>query len=58
VARAALRAIEEERLADRSSELGSWLLYELRKFKHPHIKEIRGRGLLIRNSPRAAVDRF
>jgi ornithine--oxo-acid transaminase len=47
VARAALRVIEEERLADRSSELGSWLLYELRKFKHPHIKAIRGRGLLI-----------
>jgi ornithine--oxo-acid transaminase len=47
VARAALRVIEEERLADRSAELGAWLLYELRKICHPHIKEIRGRGLLI-----------
>ena len=47
VARAALRVIEEERLADRSAELGAWLLYELRKLRHPHIKEIRGRGLLI-----------
>jgi ornithine--oxo-acid transaminase len=47
VARAALRVIVEERLADRSAELGAWLLYELRKFRHPHIKEIRGRGLLI-----------
>lgn len=47
VARAALRVIEEERLADRSAELGAWLLYELRKIRHPHIKEIRGRGLLI-----------
>jgi ornithine--oxo-acid transaminase len=37
----------EERLADRSAELGAWLLYELRKIRHPHIKEIRGRGLLI-----------
>jgi len=47
VARAALRVIEDERLAERSSELGSWLLYELRKLCHPHIKAIRGRGLLI-----------
>ena len=47
VARAALRVIEDEALADRSAELGAWLLYELRKLRHPHIKEIRGRGLLI-----------
>ena len=46
VARAALRVILEERLADRSEELGGWLLYELRKLHHPHIKQIRGRGLL------------
>jgi len=46
-ARAALKVIEEERLADRSAELGAWLLYELRKLRHPHIKAIRGRGLLI-----------
>jgi len=47
VARAALRVLEEERLAERSEELGAWLLYEMRKLQHPHIKEIRGRGLLI-----------
>ena len=47
VAHAALEVLEEERLADRSAELGAWLLYELRKIQHPHIKEIRGRGLLI-----------
>jgi ornithine--oxo-acid transaminase len=47
VARAALGVIEEERLPDRSAELGAWLLYELRKIRHPHIKAIRGRGLLI-----------
>jgi ornithine--oxo-acid transaminase len=47
VARAALQVIEDERLADRSAELGAWLLYELRKLRHPHIKEVRGRGLLI-----------
>ncbi len=47
VARAALRVLIEEDLADRSEELGTYLLYELRKIRHPHIKEIRGRGLLI-----------
>jgi ornithine--oxo-acid transaminase len=47
VARAALRVIEEEGLVDRSAELGAWLLYELQKIRHPHIKEVRGRGLLI-----------
>jgi ornithine--oxo-acid transaminase len=46
VARAALRVLQEERLAERSEELGAWLLYELRKIRHPHIKQIRGRGLL------------
>jgi ornithine--oxo-acid transaminase len=47
VARAALRVLEEERLAERSRELGAWMLYELRTLQHPHIKEIRGRGLLL-----------
>jgi ornithine--oxo-acid transaminase len=47
VARAALRVLQEERLAERSEELGAWLLYEMRKLRHPHIKEIRGRGLLL-----------
>ena len=47
VARAALKVIEDEHLAERSAELGSWFLYELRKLRHPHIKEVRGKGLLI-----------
>jgi ornithine--oxo-acid transaminase len=47
VARAALAVLEDEGLADRSAELGAWLLYELRKLRHPHIKQIRGRGLLV-----------
>ena len=38
---------EEERLAERSEELGAWLLYELRSIRHPHIREVRGKGLLI-----------
>jgi ornithine--oxo-acid transaminase len=47
VARAALQVLQEEDLSNRSAELGAWLLYELRKIRHPHIKEIRGRGLLV-----------
>ena len=47
VARAALRVIEEEGLVARSAELGAWLLYELQKIRHPHIVEVRGRGLLV-----------
>jgi ornithine--oxo-acid transaminase len=47
VAREALRVIQDEGLVERSAELGAWMLYELRKIRHPHIKEIRGRGLLI-----------
>lgn len=47
VALAALGVIEDEDLAGRSAELGAWLLYELRKLRHPHIKAVRGRGLLV-----------
>ena len=39
--------ILDEQLPERSEELGTWLLYELRKIQHPHIKEVRGRGLLV-----------
>jgi ornithine--oxo-acid transaminase len=47
VARTALRVIQDERLAERSAELGRWFLDELRTIRHPRIKEIRGRGLLL-----------
>jgi ornithine--oxo-acid transaminase len=47
VARAALRVLEEEGLAERSRELGSWLLAELRTLSHQHIVEVRGRGLML-----------
>jgi ornithine--oxo-acid transaminase len=46
VAREALRVIADERLTERSAELGAWMLAELRKIQHSHIREIRGRGLL------------
>ena len=47
VARTALAVIEEERLAERSAELGGWFLEQLRTIRHPKIREVRGRGLLV-----------
>jgi|SRR5687767_4516027 len=47
VARTALEVIKEERLADRSAELGNWFMSELRTITHPKIREVRGRGLLV-----------
>ena len=44
---AALDVLIEENLADRSLELGSYLLNELKKINNPIIKEVRGRGLFI-----------
>jgi ornithine--oxo-acid transaminase len=47
VARTALAVLQEEKLVERSAELGAWLLDELRPLSHPDIREIRGRGLII-----------
>jgi len=47
VGRAALRVIVEEKLADRSAELGAYLFAALRGLRAPCIKDIRGRGLLV-----------
>ena len=47
VARAALRALVDERMVERSAELGAWFLAELKKISHPDIREVRGRGLLV-----------
>ncbi|MDA1237080.1 MAG: ornithine--oxo-acid transaminase [Acidobacteria bacterium] len=47
VARAALGVLEEESLAEKSAELGTWFLAELQKISHPDIKEVRGLGLLV-----------
>jgi ornithine--oxo-acid transaminase len=47
VARAALAVIVEERLPERSDELGSWFMEELRAIGSPHVREVRGRGLMI-----------
>jgi len=47
VARAALDVLVSEKLAERAQELGEWFMGELRKINSPHVKEIRGRGLMI-----------
>lgn len=47
VARAALRVIREEKLAERSAELGEYFLEQLSEIPSPHVREVRGKGLLI-----------
>src|SRR5687767_2037308 len=47
VARAALRVIREEKLAERSHELGEYFLEQLAEIPSPHVKEVRGKGLFI-----------
>ena len=44
---ASLEVLEEEKLAERSLELGRYFMNELKKIDNPKIKEIRGRGLFI-----------
>jgi ornithine--oxo-acid transaminase len=47
VARAALAVLHEERLVERSAELGTYFLERLRQIHNPEIVEVRGRGLWI-----------
>jgi len=47
MARAALRVLTEENLADRALELGNWFMGRLRDMNSPHVREVRGRGLMI-----------
>ena len=47
VSLAALDVIEEEKLAERSLELGKYFLEQLNTITNPMIKDIRGRGLFI-----------
>ncbi|MCQ6281234.1 ornithine--oxo-acid transaminase [Bacillus sp. EB600] len=44
---AALDVIEEEKLTERSFELGKYFLNELKTIENPIIKEVRGKGLFI-----------
>jgi ornithine--oxo-acid transaminase len=47
VARAALRVIRDEKLAERSQQLGEYFMEQLSEIPSPHVKEVRGKGLLI-----------
>jgi ornithine--oxo-acid transaminase len=47
VARAALAVIREENLAERAATLGTYFMEQLAEIPSPHVKEVRGRGLLI-----------
>ncbi len=47
VARAALAVIRDERLAERAESLGTYFMEQLAEIPSPHVKEVRGKGLLI-----------
>jgi ornithine--oxo-acid transaminase len=47
VARTALQVLVDEKLPERSAELGEYILGKLRGLKSPVLKEVRGRGLWI-----------
>jgi ornithine--oxo-acid transaminase len=47
IGRAALRVIVEEELPRRADELGRWFMDELRAIASPHVREVRGKGLMI-----------
>ena len=47
VARMALQVLFEEKMIENSYQQGGYFLDELKKISHPHIKEVRGRGLML-----------
>lgn len=47
VARAALKVMRDEKLAERAMELGTYFVEQLSEIPSPHVKEVRGKGLLI-----------
>ncbi|MBB4827017.1 ornithine--oxo-acid transaminase [Sporosarcina luteola] len=44
---ASLEVLQDEKLADKSLELGNYFIEQLKKIQHPSIKDVRGRGLFI-----------
>ncbi|MGF2617590.1 ornithine--oxo-acid transaminase [Rossellomorea vietnamensis] len=44
---ASLEVLEDEKLSERSLELGEYFMNKLREIDNPKIKEVRGRGLFI-----------
>jgi ornithine--oxo-acid transaminase len=47
VARAALRVLVEEKMVERSAELGAYFLGSLKTLRSPMLREVRGKGLWI-----------
>jgi ornithine--oxo-acid transaminase len=47
VARTALRVLTEEKMVERSAELGTYFLDRLKTLRSPELKEVRGRGMWI-----------
>jgi ornithine--oxo-acid transaminase len=47
IARAALKVIVEENLVQRAAEMGEYFIEQLGEIPSPHVKEVRGKGLLI-----------
>lgn len=47
VAREALKVLTEENLIEKAAKLGDYFMDQLRAIPSPHVKEIRGKGLLI-----------
>ncbi len=43
----ALRIIVEEKLSERAQEMGAYFMSRLREISSPHVREVRGKGLLI-----------
>ncbi|MFZ0389560.1 MAG: ornithine--oxo-acid transaminase [Calditrichia bacterium] len=47
IAREALQVILDENLADRAQEMGTYFMDRLKSIQSGHVKEVRGKGLLI-----------
>ncbi|HEX9618366.1 MAG TPA: ornithine--oxo-acid transaminase [Anaerolineales bacterium] len=46
IARTALKVLVEENMIENAAEMGEYLLEQLAEIPSPHVKEVRGRGLL------------
>lgn len=47
IARSALKVITDEKLVERAEEMGAYFMGRLERVESEHIKEVRGKGLLI-----------
>ena len=47
IARVAVRVLVEEGMIENAAKMGHYLMGRLRRIESPHIKEIRGKGLLV-----------